>query len=160
MRSPVNLLQHYEQLISYDGWANLEVIKVFRGMEDLPATALKLLAHIIAAEHLWRARLLGVDSPFPVWPELSLEKCEEQARQLPALWRAYLADDASDLLDRAIAYTNSKGETYRSLVRDILTHVFLHSAYHRGQIAADVRQAGSVPAYTDFIHGVRQGLLE
>ena len=51
-------------------------------------------------------------------------------------------------------------EAYDSLVRDILTHVFMHSAYHRGQIASDMRQAGFVPAYTDFIHGVRQGLVE
>ena len=156
----MNLLQHYEQLIRYDGWANLEVVNVFRGIGELPDRPLKILAHIIAAEHLWRARLLGVDSPFPVWPELTLEQCEEQARQLPALWRAYLADDSSDLLDRTVAYKNSKGESYKNLVREILTHVFLHSAYHRGQIATDIRQAGSVPAYTDFIHGVRQGLLE
>jgi uncharacterized damage-inducible protein DinB len=156
----VNLLQHYEQLISYDEWANLEVIRVFRGIEELPARPLNLLAHIVAAEHLWRARLLGVDSPFPVWPELTVERCEEQVRQLPVLWREYLADDSSDLLDRTIAYKNSKGESYKSLVRDILTHVFMHSAYHRGQIASDIRQAGSVPAYTDFIHGVRQGLVE
>jgi uncharacterized damage-inducible protein DinB len=33
----------------------------------------------------------------------------------------------------------------------------LHSAYHRGQIAFQMRQTGHAPAYTDFIHGVRQG---
>jgi hypothetical protein len=33
------------------------VIQVFRGIEDLPARPLNLLAHIVAAEHLWRARL-------------------------------------------------------------------------------------------------------
>jgi uncharacterized damage-inducible protein DinB len=104
--------------------------------------------------------MLGVDSPFPVWPELTLERCVEQVRQLAVLWREYLGGDSSDVLDRSIAYKNSKGESYKSLVRDILTHVFMHSAYHRGQIACDIRQAGSVPAYTDFIHGVRQGLLE
>jgi uncharacterized damage-inducible protein DinB len=31
----------------------------------------------------------------------------------------------------------------------------LSSAYHRGQIAADLRTAGFTPAYTDFIHAVR-----
>jgi len=38
--------------------------------------------------------------------------------------------------------------------------VITHSTYHRGQIAADLRAAGVQPAYTDFIHGVRQGLIE
>jgi uncharacterized damage-inducible protein DinB len=75
-------------------------------------------------------------------------------------WQRYLAGESAAVLEQRIHYTNSKGEPWDSLVRDVLTHVFLHSAYHRGQIAADLRQAGFVPAYTDFIHGVRQGLIE
>jgi uncharacterized damage-inducible protein DinB len=42
----------------------------------------------------------------------------------------------------------------------MLVHTVLHSAYHRGQVAAEVRAAGGEPAYTDFIHAVRQGLVE
>ena len=81
-------------------------------------------------------------------------------RLLSFSWRDYLSDDSPDPLDRSASYKNSKGEPWTSSVRDILTHVFMHSAYHRGQIATDMRQAGHVPAYTDFIHGVRQGLVE
>jgi uncharacterized damage-inducible protein DinB len=156
----MDLLQHYRQLVSYDEWANLEVIASFRAAGNPPARVLKLLAHIVAAEHVWLARLLRRQSPFPVWPELTLDECEEQARQLPASWRECLADDSPGSLDRIVPYKNSKGESWTSSVRDILTHVFMHSGYHRGQIAADMRQAGHVPAYTDFIHGVRQGLVE
>jgi uncharacterized damage-inducible protein DinB len=36
----------------------------------------------------------------------------------------------------------------------------MHSAYHRGQIASLMRAGGSAPAYTDFIHAVRRGLIE
>jgi uncharacterized damage-inducible protein DinB len=39
-------------------------------------------------------------------------------------------------------------------------HVLLHSVYHRGQIALQMRSSGAEPAYTDFIHSVRQGFLE
>jgi len=38
--------------------------------------------------------------------------------------------------------------------------VVMHSAYHRGQIASSLRAAGLAPAYTDFIHGIRQGFVE
>ncbi len=31
---------------------------------------------------------------------------------------------------------------------------------HRGQVASDVRASGGVPAYTDYIHALRQGLIE
>jgi uncharacterized damage-inducible protein DinB len=54
---------------------------------------------------------------------------------------------------------NSKGEPWRSAVGDVLDHVLLHGAYHRGQIASDLRAAGCEPAYTDFIHAVRSGRL-
>jgi len=116
------------------------------------------MAHIVAAEHLWLARIERRASPLAVWPELSLEKCEEQATAIANLWQRFLSGGTP--LDQLVAYKNSKGEAYDSLVRDILTHVFMHSTYHRGQIASDMRQAGHVPAYTDFIHGVRQGLVE
>jgi uncharacterized damage-inducible protein DinB len=36
----------------------------------------------------------------------------------------------------------------------------VHGGYHRGQIAAAVREAGGEPAYTDFIHAVRAGLVD
>jgi len=38
-------------------------------------------------------------------------------------------------------------------------HVIMHSAYHRGQIATDMRAAGLTPAYTDFIHSIRRGFV-
>jgi uncharacterized damage-inducible protein DinB len=156
----LDLLQHYGQLVGYDAWANLEMIAALRAAESFPERPLKLIAHIIAAEYLWRARMLQEKPPLAVWPELALEECDQQARKLPGLWLEFLSKQSAGGLEERVAYKNSKGEAYRSTVRDILTHVFMHSAYHRGQIAADMRQAGHVPAYTDFIHGVRQGLID
>ncbi len=58
-------------------------------------------------------------------------------------------------LGRAIAYVNSKGEAFESTVGDILLHVAQHGAYHRGQIARLLREAGHTPPYTDFIQFAR-----
>ncbi|HST10721.1 MAG TPA: DinB family protein [Terriglobales bacterium] len=155
----MDLRGHYQQLASYDEWANLEVVAALQSAGRPLDRPLKLLAHIIGAEHVWLTRIRQTKPPLPVWPDLTLEECGEHVRGLAKSWRELLSG-TGDVLDRMVAYKNSKGEAYESLVRDILTHVFMHSAYHRGQIAADVRQAGFVPAYTDFIHGVRQGLIE
>jgi uncharacterized damage-inducible protein DinB len=115
--------------------------------------------HIVGAELLWLARMDGTPAPLPVWPDLSVEECEarfgELTRRLGALPK--LSDEA---LSRPVTYTNSKGEGWTSTVEEILTHVVIHSAYHRGQIASDLRAAGQEPAYTDYIHGVRQRLIE
>jgi uncharacterized damage-inducible protein DinB len=92
-----------------------------------------------------------------VWPRLSLAECEEQLRALSQTWRAYVASLTADLLDRDVAYTNSKGEHWANRVADILRHVVLHSSYHRGQIATLLGRAGETAAYTDYIEYVRRG---
>ncbi len=105
-------------------------------------------------------RAQGEKSPLAVWPELGVADCERYAVDLPRIWSAYLSSLGDDGLSHAITYRNSKGEAWTNSVEDILMHVVLHSAYHRGQIASDMRAAGYTPAYTDFIHGVRQKLME
>jgi uncharacterized damage-inducible protein DinB len=154
----MQMMEHYRQLASYDGWANREVARALRGCGSPPANSLKWLAHIVAAEYLWLARLRYETAPFSVWPDLSLDRCEDECGKLSVTLRDFFA--ARPQLEQSVSYKNSKGEPWTNSAADILTHVFMHSAYHRGQIAADVRQAGHTPAYTDFIHGVRQGLVE
>lgn len=146
-------------LLAYDDWANRAAFESLRGA-DAPAGAVRWFAHIVAAEHLWHDRLRGAPARLPVWPDLALEACREHLEPLGTMWRAYVDELDAGGLDRRVSYINSKGESWESLVRDVLTHVVIHSAYHRGQIAAAVRQAGGTPAYTDFIHAARQGLVE
>ena len=71
-----------------------------------------------------------------------------------------LASLDEEELRESVGYRNSKGEFWTSTVADILTHVALHASYHRGQIAAAIREAGGPPPYTDYIHAVRMGLVE
>ncbi len=89
-----------------------------------------------------------------VWPELTFDDAANELDALKRAWREVLAafDPRMD-----VAYTNSKGEPWTSSAGDIVMHVILHGAYHRGQIAIVIRAAGEEPAYTDFIHCVRSG---
>jgi uncharacterized damage-inducible protein DinB len=114
------------------------------------------MGHIIGAEFLWLARMRGRPSELPVWPDLTLEQCDARIQQLSDGLGEALTGSGT----RLVAYTNSKGEPWTSTVEDILIHTIVHSAYHRGQIASDMRSAGLEPAYTDYIHAVRQGLVE
>ena len=59
-------------------------------------------------------------------------------------------------LQNEAVYRNSKGTEYRTPVADVLTHVFFHSHYHRGQVAAALRALGIDPPWTDFIVFVRR----
>ncbi len=147
--------QHLQRLFNYDEWANLEVLRVLRS--SATERSQKLLAHILSAERLWLERLQQKPPSRAVWPELPLDQCEKEINDLAAEWKRRL--QTADL-DRQVTYKNTKGEPWTSREEDILLHVITHSTYHRGQIAAELRAAGVQPAYTDFIHGVRQGLIE
>jgi uncharacterized damage-inducible protein DinB len=90
-----------------------------------------------------------------VWPEWDLEETEAQQREIAARWRAYFQSLAADGLEHEVEYRNTKGERWNNSAADILTHVVMHSGYHRGQIALLLREAGLNPAYTDYIQAVR-----
>src|SRR5947209_19133991 len=131
----MDLQEHYRQLASYDEWANLAVIAVLRSAGQPLERARKLMAHIISAEHVWLTRIEQRPAPFPVWPELSLEQCVKQAHALAKSWPGLLEGDGG-ILDSSVHYKNSKGEADDSLVRDILSHVFMPSAVLRGPLAS------------------------
>ena len=144
----------------YNAWANQEVLAAIRAARGENARSLQLMAHILAAERVWLERLRQVPQSVPVWPEPDLAQSESEAAKLGQEWHQYLELATAGDISQTISYKNSKGEFWTSAIIDVLTHVIMHSAYHRGQIASHMRSLGQTPAYTDFIHGVRQGLVK
>jgi uncharacterized damage-inducible protein DinB len=149
---------HLRRQFAYDLWANQEVLRSIRTAAGGRDRSLQLMSHILAAERLWLERLEHKPQSLPVWPQLDLEGCEAEASELGRLWVRYL--EQADDLSETIAYKNSKGELWNSTILEVLTHVVMHSAYHRGQIASHMRASGETPAFTDFIHAVRQGFVK
>ena len=156
----MSTIEDLKRLFAYDDWANREVVAALEALDAPPPRSLKYLAHIVAAERLWLERLRVQEQTYPVWPDFTLAQCQLEIAELREQWKTYLSSLKEGGLSRSLTYRNSKGESWTNAKQDILMHVVMHSAYHRGQIATDMRAAGVTPAYTDFIHGVRQGLVE
>jgi uncharacterized damage-inducible protein DinB len=152
-------LDWYARLLRYDVWANGETLASLTEGE-VPAKALRWMGHLVGSGELWLARLQGEPPTLPVWPDLDLAACARGVGRLAERWPRYLERLTAADLETAVGYRNSRGEHWTSTVGDILTHVTIHGSYHRAQIAAAVRESGREPAYTDFIHATRRGLLE
>jgi uncharacterized damage-inducible protein DinB len=152
-------LPSLERLFAYDAWANAESLKSVREA-GAPAPAVRLMAHIAAAEQLWKGRLHADPAPVAVWPETSVDEIAAELDRLGGIWPALVAGLDAIALVRSVSYVNSKGEAWSTRVEDILLHVVLHSAYHRGQVAYVLRATGATPAYTDYAHCIRNGLIE
>ncbi len=159
MRAPVVALARHRRQFAYDRWANGEFVRALAAIEVPPPAAVRRLAHIAAAESLWLERILGEPQSMAVWPELDTAGIAEVLDQVEKGWRAYLDELTEAELERVIRYVNTKGESFESRIDDVLTHVVVHSAHHRGQIAADLRTAGVDPPYTDFIQATRTGVV-
>jgi uncharacterized damage-inducible protein DinB len=149
------MLSRIRRLFRYDEWANREALA-----SAAPPRALALMAHVLGTEWLWLSRARRQPSPVPVWPAWTAAECALQVEAVPRAWDSFLSGLTEDGLGEPVAYVNSKGESWSSTVEDVLLHTVLHSVYHRGQVAAEVRAAGGQPAYTDYIHAVRRGLVE
>lgn len=157
---PPDLIPYFRRQFAHDAWANREVLTAIRASRPSVPRSLQLLAHIISAELLWLERLRQQSQSQPVWPEWDLKQCEARGVEMTDLWEKYLEPLTPDDLTKTVSYKNSKGEPWSSTMEDVITHVLMHSAYHRGQIASFMRASGDTPAYTDFIHAVRQGLIK
>jgi uncharacterized damage-inducible protein DinB len=156
----MTMISHLQRLLAYDCWANKEVLASLRKIEKPPVQSIGLIAHILSAERLWLERIEAHAQTLPVWPDFTFQQCENETADIFWQYERLLSGKDDDALAEEVTYTNSKGESFTSEVRDILMHVITHSMYHRGQIALAMRAAGFEPAYTDFIHSVRQGLIE
>ena len=159
-RQPLDVIEHLERMFAHDEWANREAHESLRLVAAPEPRALRLLNHVVGAEFLWLARLEKQPSHCAVWPEWTLAQCGAELRRLAQVWHDYFADLAPEDLATPIDYVNSQQQPFTSTISDILTHVVLHSTYHRGQLAAALRAAGCVPPYTDYIHATRECLLD
>jgi uncharacterized damage-inducible protein DinB len=144
----------FGRLFRYNTWANERLIERL----GTHAEPIRIAAHSLTAERIWMMRLNNEHvNGAPIWPALSAEACARLASANAAAYRAFVDALDEDDLERPIRYRNSKGTEYRTAIADVLTHVLLHSAYHRGQAATALRAAGAEPPVTDFIGYVREG---
>ena len=139
------------QLFQHLKWADERVGQSLINAASPPPQTLDLFAHIVAAEHVWLSRIRGEKPEVAVWPKLSLSQCAELGARNANEFLALVESIDETALDGGITYRNSAGAQFTSTLRDILIHVALHGAYHRGQIAAAVRAGGDTPASTDYI---------
>ena len=136
-------------------WADKRTLEALRSLREPPSQAIDLLAHMLAAEHVWLRRIQQRTPAYDIWPKLSIEECERLSRANHRDFKELLGDRDDVALGDTVTYSNSSGRTFDTELRDILLHITHHGMYHRGQVALLVRAAGGTPTATDFIAFVR-----
>jgi uncharacterized damage-inducible protein DinB len=123
--------------------------------------AVDRMAHILAARRRWLNRL-GHYSEAPAFfpKETALADLAAQVADTEAAWVAYLSRLDENELAREFEWQAGDGRRYRWNVDGILSQLFGHAWYHRGQIAQLVALLGGKPVDTDYIFWCKLTPLE
>jgi uncharacterized damage-inducible protein DinB len=149
------VIGYLNKLVEHLAWADESALSALRNAPGSESRGLTFYAHILGAEATWLARIAGRRSDVAIWPTLSLDEAATLAARNAAELRALIAPLTADDLAAEVQYHNSAGKEFRSTLEDILLHVALHGAYHRGQVSLLIRDGRGEPIATDYIAFIR-----
>ena len=147
--------KHITSLFKYENWANARIIEALGQLPEADEKTLELMAHILLVQMVWYSRMAGVSAP-PVWEKKSLQQLKDIYEVNKKILAPFIEKQTKDTLNAVIDYKNTKGDKFSNTVEQILTHLFNHSTYHRGQIVE--RMKGKLPQMpaTDYVVFLRE----
>lgn len=158
LSNPRSLSERFRFWYEYERDANAKTLKMLHSVPETGrsspqfARAVGKMAHMVAARHMWLFRL-GVrkDKPESSFPSTSLADLAAAIADIEKSWAEFLATLDDESILKEFETTLRDGKRYRWPLVELLTQVFGHAWYHRGQIAMLVKDLGGEPVDTDYI---------
>jgi len=149
-------------LFAFNEWANVRTFEAVGALTPEQLThengssfpsILATAAHIVGAEWIWLERWVNrVPGGFPPWVlQPDLADLLVRLRAIEAERARYLAALPEGAGTSTVTFKLMNGTEDRQPVEVMVRHVVNHGTYHRGQIAAFIRQFGVKPPSTDYI---------
>jgi uncharacterized damage-inducible protein DinB len=151
------------QLAAYNIWANQKIFETILALpeekqkQELPSSFKSLyttVLHMLDAESIWWQRMKLYERIF-----VPSENANGNMKDVCIVllqhnqqWQDWVNSSSDMALEHVFQYFNSKRESFKQPVFQMILHVFNHGTYHRGQLVNMLRQLGveKIPA-TDFI---------
>lgn len=147
----------FKRLFQYNQWATRRLLTVMEESPDLPDRALELLSHLLRTQDVWYGRVEQTHhAELDFWAVDSLSTCAKRLDRSTRRWTRLVDSTRKTEEQQTVHYANSKGTTFDTPLKDILTHVLNHGTHHRAQAALVLRNAEIAPPATDFIFYVRE----
>src|SRR5512133_2140824 len=108
-------------------WADNAMLTALDEAESQNEKAHKLIAHIIAAEHIWLTRIQSQpNEQTTAWNNLGLSGCRALSAKIISGYRTLIESATEHHLNDLVTYRNLQGIEFQTPLRDILLHVALH----------------------------------
>lgn len=147
-----------QKLYGYHAWANVDLLDKLETVDREKhgtelQTALRLISHYYAVSRIFAAHLQGVPH----------EYTSDNSDETPALdqlraavtssdqwYLGYLRDTPCSALSEAVPFTFTDGDKGDMTKEEMLIHVALHGAYHRGEAGRILWQLSVTPPWDTF----------
>lgn len=142
-----------KQMSVYNIWANQKIIDVIlalaeeKQIAEVPSSFKSLhktLLHMWDAESIWwqrmklHERFVRPSDNFKGTTRDVVNGLMSQSR----FWEGWVGSVSELMLEHVFEYRNDKKEQIKMPIWQMLTHVFNHGTYHRGQLINMLRQLG------------------
>ena len=151
------------QLAAYSIWANQQIIDTINQLpeekqkQQVPSSFSSLyttVLHMYDAESSWWQRMKLQERILRPSDDFSGDMRELGNHLLHQYiqWYEWITNASEHQLQHVFHYQNTKREQFKQPIYQMLTHVFNHGTYHRGQLVNMLRQlqVDKIPG-TDFI---------
>lgn len=142
----MNLVEYLTELYDYNYWANKRYLAVAETLTDEQLfrkqghswdSVQATLVHMMSSERMWQQRWRGEKGEFldpKNFP--SVVSIRAYWADVEKTMRAFLAEQTEETLQRAVTYTNPKGETFTLPLWQMVVQPPNHNTHHRGELAA------------------------
>ena len=147
--------------LAYSAWASKRLVGAAAALSDeelsrdfgtADKSVLGTLAHVLAADRIWLARLQGGPAPWLLTEEhRRLVTLQTEWPALYARWQEWAAGLTDESAQQVHCYTDLRGNPWRQPAWQIILHVVNHGTHHRGQAAGFLRAMGHTPPPLDMI---------
>jgi uncharacterized damage-inducible protein DinB len=155
------------RLFAYNKWANDRMLASLDQLSDEQFTRAlgssfssirDTAAHIAVGEWVWLSRWQGTSPKArPDWAKApALGELKTRFAEIEGQRSAYLSPLSDADVTRLFTFTLFDGTQDTQPLASQFQHLVNHGTYHRGQVAAMLRQVGATPAGTDLIRWLRE----
>ena len=158
-----------KQLAAYNVWAHQKIMETVLSLpEEKQLTEIlssftsiqKTILHMWDAESIWwqrmklHERFVRPSDNFKGTTRDVVNGLMSQSK----LWEGWVDNVSEAMLEHVFEFRNQKKEQIKMPIWQMLTHVFNHGTYHRGQLVNMLRQVGveKIIPQTDFSAWVRK----
>lgn len=150
-------------LFKYKAWSNDQLFAELTKMESTEMqearhNAIRILNHIYVVDQIFAAHLSSAAQSFTATNTTetpTVEALRDGVAMLDAWYVDYSSSLSPEMLAENIAFTFTDGDKGLMSREEMLSHVSLHGAYHRGAVGRIMTQVATPPPrdlYTKFLH--------